>query len=368
MSELVFCERFSQLDDELKKEFYADVQDRMNELNTCAKSLSEGDYDTEELVQAVFRAVHTIKGNCNMVLLDPYVEVTHYLEEMVQDLRGKKYDYHPAYIRLFVSAMNVVDELLIATCSTNEADSHRLLKLLNLVSAVRKSDEDLRIQTAKRAEQAIIDAHFSLDLVAMTSECQVAFSIFSATDIEYFQYLSHCFGKINPIHNERIQHIIIFASLLNEKLGMVTEMDQLSASIYCYEFFNILSYDHETDEAESVTREDIERRIFAAGGLLARMSGWQDASEIVFQCQEHYDGNGYPKQLSGDDIRDDAQILQISHQFVEACLSHRHLGYKTSLLAAVKNVNNSAGTVYKADIVNAFNDVVKTHYLSHAHW
>jgi PAS domain S-box-containing protein/putative nucleotidyltransferase with HDIG domain len=75
-------------------------------------------------------------------------------------------------------------------------------------------------------------------------------------------------------------------------------------------------------------------------------------AEIVRQHHERYDGSGYPRGLSGDSIRLEAQILGVA-DVVEAMMSHRP--YRPGLGAdvALEEIRNGRGTRYNAQVADA---------------
>ena len=87
------CENFTTLDPEIIDDFYACLKEAIEEIELCCHRLdtqhNQGDIDD------LFRSMHSIKGNCRMVFLDPFVDLSHKLEEIVSDIRDEKYQYQP---------------------------------------------------------------------------------------------------------------------------------------------------------------------------------------------------------------------------------------------------------------------------------
>ncbi|MCW9015540.1 MAG: hypothetical protein OQJ89_01105, partial [Kangiellaceae bacterium] len=68
-------EAFDELEDEIKQEFYEDVVAAISDINECATTLESG--ADAQVIDRMFRSLHTVKGNCNMVFLEDFVEATH---------------------------------------------------------------------------------------------------------------------------------------------------------------------------------------------------------------------------------------------------------------------------------------------------
>lgn len=351
------CSEFAELDAEVKQEFYADVKDCVADINECAAIVASE--DTQVLVNRLFRSIHTIKGNCNMVFLPPFVEATHVIEELVQDVRNGKYPYHPAYGKLLITAINAIDELLGITMQNSTIDTDSLAKLERLMLMVKESDGESRVEQAMRGELAILDKHYSLDLVAVSQFEGEAFSIFDATDMEFFHYLSECQRAIDPLHKLRMKIQVNLLLSLNSRLHHPEEEEQILAALYTYEFFRIV-------EGSGVDRT--RRRVFSAGSLLARVSGWSRASEIVFQTNEKWSGEGFPRGLQGNQIIEAAKALSLADEFASNALQHQTEGYKKSLFIAVKLINQKADIEYPQELINHFNQVIKQDFLTQKQW
>ncbi len=351
------CNEFAQLDDEVKQEFYSDVRDCVQDLNECLEILDSE--DSRDLVNRMFRSIHTIKGNCNMVFLQPYVDATHLIEEMVQDVRNQAYDYQSCYGRLFITAINAIAEKLADTMSHNEIDGDYLERISRLIAMVRESAPDRRVDDAKRAELAIHDGHLSLNLVAVSHLEDETFSIFNATDMEFFKYLSDCQLAVDPDHQIKMKVLRKLVGLLNSHLAKPEDEEQLLAACYVFEFCRII---------RGNDQDQIRRRVFSAGSMLSRIPGWQRAAELVFQSYEELDGGGFPRGLTEAQIEPAAKILHLADYFISFALQNKSKGYKQSLFLAVKAANQLAGKEYPPKLIASFNQIIKTDFLCHIYW
>ncbi len=68
-------------------------------------------------------------------------------------------------------------------------------------------------------------------------------------------------------------------------------------------------------------------------------------AETVYQHHERFDGSGYPRGLSGEDIMLEARIISIS-DVVEAMASHRPYRAGLGIDTALKEIENSSGRSY----------------------
>ena len=75
-------------------------------------------------------------------------------------------------------------------------------------------------------------------------------------------------------------------------------------------------------------------------------------AEMVYEHHERINGSGYPRGLSGDDIRRESKILSVA-DVVEAIESHRPYRPALGREAALEEIEKNKGILYDADVVNA---------------
>ena len=98
--------------------------------------------------------------------------------------------------------------------------------------------------------------------------------------------------------------------------------------------------------------------------LLTIMPGWKEAATIVEQHHERMDGKGYPAGLKGNEICAGAKLLSLAIAFDDMLnLRHKDI-HKRSLLRVIADINANAGALYDKEVVEAFNEMIKTGYPS----
>lgn len=85
--------------------FIDEAQDLLSRLGTSLERLSE-QQDNAELVQEMFRTVHTLKGSSRMLNLSPIADTAHALEELLVALRDGQVDMNPAVEDLFFQSLD----------------------------------------------------------------------------------------------------------------------------------------------------------------------------------------------------------------------------------------------------------------------
>jgi putative two-component system response regulator len=91
----------------------------------------------------------------------------------------------------------------------------------------------------------------------------------------------------------------------------------------------------------------------AESGLEAGIPFLKYAKEIVYSHHEKWDGNGYPRGLSGEAIPISARIMAVADVY-DALISHRVYKSPMKHEQAVKLISESKGTQFDPDIADAF--------------
>lgn len=354
----ITCAGFSELEDEIKQEFYEDVVAAIADINGCVSELKESVDESvdESVIDRMFRAIHTVKGNCNMVFLTEFVNSTHQLEDLFSSIRSKTIAYHSVYGRFAIEVVNLIQQQLELLIETAKADGEILANIKTLIDEVQSADPQERVATTKKAITAIEDGHFSIGLIVQDSGDGHAFSFMDATDIEFFEYISHRHQQ-NRSYRQFYDICSVLANKLNLMLAQAADEQQLHAAII------FLHLTQKVEPNGSATELSLQQCIIGSG-LLTRMSGWSAAADLCIQAMEFHDGSGSPKGLKGSEIPPAAQMLSLSFDFAFQIMALPEQNYKQALFAAVKNINSKKDTRYKEKLIQRFNGLIKTEYLT----
>lgn len=350
----ITCEEFSELEDEIKQEFYEDVVAAIADINACVSELEES--VDESVIDRMFRAIHTVKGNCNMVFLTEFVNSAHQLEDLFSSVRSNVIAYNSVYGRFANQVVNQIQQQLKLIIEKGIADGDVLSNVKSLIDEVQSASDAERVDITEKAITAIIDGHFSIGMIVQDSEDGHAFSFMDATDIEFFEYISHRHQQ-NHNHHQFYEICSVLANKLNPMLAHAADEQQLHAAII------FLHLTQKVEPNGAATKLNIQQSIIASG-LLSRMSGWSAAAELCIQAMEFHDGSGVPRGLKGSDISPAAQVLSLSFDFAFQILAVPAQSYKQALFSAVKNINSKKDTRYKGKLIQRFNRLIKTEYLT----
>ncbi|WP_395665407.1 chemotaxis protein CheA [Methylocella sp.] len=119
----------------IRETFFQECEERLAELETGLGAMLDGD-DDPETVNAVFRAVHSIKGGAGAFSLEALVRFAHRFETALDHLRAGRVAPAPELVRLMLRAADALADLARAAREGGEPDPARFEALGAELSAV----------------------------------------------------------------------------------------------------------------------------------------------------------------------------------------------------------------------------------------
>jgi two-component system chemotaxis sensor kinase CheA len=98
---------------EIRQTFFLECEEQLAELETGLLAIDDGDRDPET-VNAVFRAVHSIKGGAGAFALDHLVSFAHVFETALDHLRAGRLTAAPELLKIMLRAADALADLVRA--------------------------------------------------------------------------------------------------------------------------------------------------------------------------------------------------------------------------------------------------------------
>lgn len=109
---------------EIKEIFFQECEEQLTELETGLLAMNDGD-DDPETVNAVFRAVHSIKGGAGAFGLDDLVAFAHVFETTLDCVRSNKLDPDETVMKVMLKSADVLADLTAAARDGGTVDPAR---------------------------------------------------------------------------------------------------------------------------------------------------------------------------------------------------------------------------------------------------
>ena len=128
--------------EEIKQTFFIECEDLLGEMESGLMLMESGDYDMET-VNAVFRAVHSIKGGAGAFGLEDLVNFAHIFENVLDDVRSERTEASASVNTLLLQSSDMLSDLVSAARDNTEFDQERYDKLLGELRVLSSKDADV---------------------------------------------------------------------------------------------------------------------------------------------------------------------------------------------------------------------------------
>lgn len=353
------CPEFNDLPADVLQDFLDTLDDLVNDIQSCIATLDR-DPENQDAIHQLFRAFHTLKGNCDMVLLTPFVALTHKLEEIISELRHAQAAYSPAYGKVFNAAINTIAELIHELAQHQTANSELLLQTSQFAEQIQASEGQARQHLMAKAIYALTGENISnasLDEAEPDPQRQ---------KLEFFRFLANQLDEVTSYRQNRTAQVLDLALALNTQLDTAVDETQLTAAVYLHDIGMALIPSDIFSKSTPLTQREITRmrqHVYVGAGILQNMPGWEQAAQMVVEHHEHYNGDGYPTGKSGDALSIGAGLIAIADTFYALINARPDRSDKKSLISAVTVINSHSGSQFHPAYVQAFNQVIRRHYL-----
>lgn len=329
----------------LVEDFFVEWDAASASLEATLAQLADG--QSPALLDQLFRTVHTLKSNLRMMELAPCAELTHRLEDLLDDMRRGLLPFDAVVGDLFllsVNALRDVAERLLAGEIRASASVTSLLPLL----------ERMHLDPAQ-ARQPALAAIALLD--APQNPGQAALSEAEA-DLVFFRSIAIATESRPPYRSGATARVEAMACALNQLAGSPIDALQLRAAAILHDVG--MAWLPSNLRLSNDTFGPQQHRMLhphprTAANLLNQLPFWAQAQRIILQHHERIDGSGYPLGESGTHIHPGAKLLAIIDAFEAMTQKRGYRQHHRPILHAVTEINAKAGSQFDPDWVDMFN-------------
>ncbi|MGC3970547.1 MAG: Hpt domain-containing protein [Pirellulales bacterium] len=124
---------------EIKEIFFQECEEQLAELKSGLLKLNDGDRDPET-VNAVFRAVHSIKGGAGAFGLDDLVSFAHVFETTLDCVRSNRLDPNQDVLKVMLKSADVLADLTNAARDGGSVEEGRTRGLVKELEALARGE------------------------------------------------------------------------------------------------------------------------------------------------------------------------------------------------------------------------------------
>ena len=228
--------------------FFEDLEDQLTLMENALLDMQGAENIDKEMINQVFRAMHTIKGNAGMFGFDDIVSFTHKAENLLDNIRNDKIEMTPEMVDLFLEVKDHVEEISRLAGDNETMDSALQEKHNKLLTELSKylneeTPQNNEVNDSKEDKSDALNYHLSLELLEdfFESGMKLESIIISLEDI--------CDElKLYPI---------------TDKIPLLDEINPLKAYIKCeFDLLNVTSKE-DIEEVFEFIEDDVNFEIIA---------------------------------------------------------------------------------------------------------
>ena len=356
-SQTFTCPEFLAMERGIIDDFVVCMRDCCEETEICVAALN-GETGAD-YIHRLFRALHSLKGNCQMVGLAPFTQLLHHVEEIVARVRSNQDPYFRELGEFLLIATCEVEDLLNELIQNGATSESRRQKLFDVSVSLQTHGAGV-----DKAQQ-FSDANASFGRSAgQDRQAQKSPKVLLElpTDMELMRSLSLHIDNLSIYRKNRGDQVVQMAELLNEALGFPVNKEQLHAASLMHDVGMSFIPHNIFNKEGALSKEELRKiheHVVTGSHLLLRFGDWDEAARMVLDHHERFDGSGYPNALAGDQIHAGGRMLSIIDTFCSITNERSDRSYKKSLLSAISEINANSGIQFDPVMVSAFNDVVR---------
>lgn len=250
------------------------------------------------------------------------------------------------------------DEFVILLPRTSEEDAQRV------VTRIYKSMEEERVEdnivSVSMGWSTKNEAHQDIKNVFIKAEEHmyrrklIESQIMRNNTIKTIVKTLHEKNADEKIHAQKVS---IIARSIGEALGFeVNELDEIETAGFMHDIGKIAINDEILKKPEKLTAleyEEVKRHSESGYHILKALDAYASIAEYVLLHHERWDGLGYPKGISGDEIPIVSRIINIADAFV-AMTSDRPYRQAMSEEKAIEELKKYSNLQFDENIVNIF--------------
>ena len=345
-------------------EFVTEYNDSHAEIELLLLKLENNPTDTD-LLNNLFRQVHSIKGNSHFLGLDLISDFVHALESVLDKVRKHDLMYDKYLGEVVLLCVDYIGELYSHVRHRQTIDGTLGIRIQDELRNLSCSAQLKAKGIAQRIigmfdQEHILTSMDEIELLHQTAD--VNFTSQELEDLRFYAQLIERAEQRSPFWKDRSQHILNIALAMNGEAGLKVNSTQLEAAVYLHDFYMAflpLELLHKGDKLSEYEFQSLKLHPQMGAALLGDNSHWREAAAIIAQHHEREDGNGYPEQRPGGQICDGAKIIAIADAFESMTNQRAHRTQRIPVSQAIKEINRYSGTQFSPFWVEVFNDVIR---------
>ncbi|MCP4747940.1 MAG: hypothetical protein GY874_17655 [Desulfobacteraceae bacterium] len=247
--------------DTLLKDFVIETRDHLDSLEDNLSRLKQQPSDSQ-ILNEVFRSIHTIKGSSEYLGIEKIAKLTNKLELLIELLRQEKIEIEPDTLNLFLDSCNFIDHLLeeVIEFGAEKSGADDLIKRIDI------SIQDVRPEGKKQYEHLKSNEDES---DTANDKCPSS-EVYKVAKICSEQYDKELFSVFMAHLNDRIGSLNSLVDQLrqNEDFAVVLEkchedLNRLRSAANYMEYYDLVGFiDEWVDQIDAAYKRSVNGESF----------------------------------------------------------------------------------------------------------
>lgn len=356
-------------DAELIQDFYNDYLDLYDAAESCILKLESTPND-DELLNGLFRAIHTIKGNCGLLGIMPLVDLIQQLESILDLIRKDQMQFQPLIGDLTLLVLDKCSQFVNSLERHLEAnyDSGLFTAVAQQMAKAVIAPDNAKIKILTKALVFLDPTTVQISEASETDALLEKFDVDATEDTSFILHLAIQTQQRADFWDGRLERVLSWVMAFNEALGDPVEREQLFVAVCLHDISMAMLPSAVINKNNALTDDElksVQEHVDVSSRLAKSFPQWATAKTILLHHHENYDGSGYPLGLKHNDIHVGAQLLSIVHTF--EAITHgysKSLSRKRPLMRAVMELNRFANIQFSGELVQTFMGVTRSQHVA----
>ncbi len=323
----------------------------------------EREPENEEKLRALFRSIHTVKGNFGITGLTPVVELFQELEDVLHLLRQKELKFEAVVGDLTLLFMDKASQFLHQCLELPVVDYEAELwrQVGEEISRIHQAHTKKKIEHLKKA-LTLLDPATALIYPHQPLSILEELSLTESEDLNFFHVLAENAEQRADFWQGRSSRVPKLLVLLNRELDYPVSDIQLvmASTVHDLAMAMLPSKILHKLKLEQSEFDIIQAHVNLACDILGPYKGCEEALAIVAHHHENWNGTGYPQGLIKEDIHVGARMLSVVHAY--EAITHgytQYIGRKRPLMRAIMELSRYSGEQFDPKIIELFIKIIK---------
>lgn len=348
------------LDRETIDELILSIQEALDEIEPALSALAANP-DQPDLLNDLFRHLHTVKGNFRMCFLDPFTEYVHEIEDTVSEFRNGRLQFSPVLRDAILFGLDKLRDYMDLLRQKGECDTDDMKRygdyFEQLASAPAEAVDALAIrlfELTNHGDEHAVTTEVTQPDTEEENPAQEAMAFFKNAAIKLDQRLPNRVGRTAMLE--------ALAALMLPQLPAIPDQHQFYVALYLHDIgLGVINAKELVDPLDK-NNPALRKHPYISHQYLAKYPEWQQAANMVMQHHEYLDGSGFPQALLGESILPGAKLLCILSDFYDLLVQHRGMPERRGVLKALMEISNKSNVCYDEEMVTRLTDAIRQHF------